>query len=140
MVGQDALQFVEQLLPPGILMFLAGQGIEVTGLNLVHEFYRLAFRWNQIKPAPRHHQARRQTQHAVSDGIAMMVVVEEPRVNVAFAQRRLDRSQVHRETSIVNKRKDLGESGSGRQGKVQKKWPRQAGASLNSVVLSLCPR
>jgi len=40
----------------------------------------------------------------------MVVVVEKPRVNVAFAQRRLDGGKVHEQTSIVNKSKDLGES------------------------------
>jgi hypothetical protein len=41
----------------------------------------------------------------------MMMVVEQPRVNVPLAQRRLDGRQVHGQTSIVNKSKDLSESG-----------------------------
>ena len=45
---------------PEYLMFLAGQGIEVSGFDLVHKFYGLAFGGNQIEPAPRDHQARRQ--------------------------------------------------------------------------------
>ena len=120
MLRQDRLQLVEQLLPAGILMLLAGKGIEVSGFNLVHQFYRLALGGNQVKPAPRHHQARRQAEHAVGDGIAMVMVVEQPRVNVAFAQRRLDGSEVHGQTSIVNKSKDLGESAATRSADVRK--------------------
>src|SRR5271166_541036 len=90
-------------------MLLAGQGIEVTGFNLMHELDRFAFGRDQIKPAPRHHQARGQAENVVGDGIAMMMVVEQPRVDVAFAQRRLDGGEVHGQTPIVNKREDLGE-------------------------------
>ncbi len=110
MLGENRFQLVEQFLPAGILVLLAGQGIEVSGFNLVDQFDRLAFGGNQVEPAPGHHQARGQTEHAVGDGIAMVVVVEKPRVNVAFAQRRLDGSEVHGQTPIVNKSKDLGES------------------------------
>ena len=109
MIGQHRLQLLEQLLPAGILVFLAGKGIEVSGLNLVHQFDRFAFGRNQIKPAPRHHQAGRHSKHAIGNGIAMVMVAEQPGVNVAFAQRRLDGSKVHGQTSIVNKSKDLGE-------------------------------
>ena len=108
---QNRFQLVEQLLPAGILVLLAGQGIEVSGFDLVDELHRFAFGGNQVKPAPRHHEASGQPEHAIGDGIAMMMVVEKPRVNVAFAQRRLDGGEVHGQTSIVNKRKDLGESG-----------------------------
>jgi hypothetical protein len=41
----------------------------------------------------------------------MVMVVKKPRVNVAFAQYRLDGIEIHGQTSIVNKSKDLGESG-----------------------------
>src|SRR5258705_3632029 len=40
----------------------------------------------------------------------MMVVIEQPRVDVAFAQSRLNGGQVHGQTSIVNKSQDLSES------------------------------
>ena len=38
----------------------------------------------------------------------MVVIVKQPRVDVAFAQGRLDSGEVHGQTSIVNKRKDFG--------------------------------
>src|SRR5580658_402626 len=89
-------------------MFLARQRIEVSGFDLVDEFYRFAFGGNQVKPAPGHHQARGQAEHAVGNGIAMMVVVEQPRVNIAFAQGRLDGGEVHGQTSIVNNEGEFG--------------------------------
>jgi hypothetical protein len=39
-----------------------------------------------------------------------MMVIEEPRIDVAFAQRRLDGIQLHGQTPIVNKSWGLGES------------------------------
>src|ERR1700686_1788531 len=91
-------------------MLLAAKGIEGSDFNLLHQFEWLAVGRNQVEPAPRHHQALRQPQHAVGNRIAMMMVVEQPRVNVAFGQHGLNSSEVHRQTSIVNKRMDLGES------------------------------
>ena len=80
------------------------------GFNFVYQLDRLALRRDQVEPAPRHHQTRRQSEHAIRNRIAMMMVVEQPRVDIAFAQRRLYGGQVHGQTSIVNKRKDLSES------------------------------
>src|SRR4029077_11252720 len=88
----------------------AGKGIEMPRFNLVYQFDRLALRRGQVETPPRHHQARRKPKHAIRDRITMMMVVEQPRVDVAFAQRRLYGRQVHEQTSIVNKRKDLSES------------------------------
>lgn len=79
-------------------------------LDLMHKFDRLALRWYQIKPAPRDHQIRRQSEDAVRDGIAVMMIVKKPRVDVAFVQCRLDGGQVHGQTSIVNNGPDLSES------------------------------
>ncbi len=107
---EHRLQGVEKFLPSGILALAAGQGIEVAGFDFVDQFYRFTLRGNQIEPAPRDHETCGQAKHSVGDGIAMMVVVEQPRVDVAFAQRRLDGSQVHGQTPIVNNGKDLGES------------------------------
>src|ERR1700691_4641534 len=91
-------------------MLLARQGIEMSGFDLVYQLYWFAFSGNQVKPAPGHHQARRQAQHTVGDGIAMMMIVEKPRVHVAFAQRKLNGSQIHGQSLIVNKSQGLGES------------------------------
>jgi hypothetical protein len=39
----------------------------------------------------------------------MVMITEQPGVNIAFAQRRLNGSQIHGQTSIVNKGMSLGE-------------------------------
>src|SRR3954454_3154096 len=39
----------------------------------------------------------------------MVMITEQPGVNIAFAQRRLDGSQIHGQASIVNKGMSLGE-------------------------------
>src|SRR5277367_2850384 len=78
--------------------------------NLVHQFDRFPMRRDHVIPTPCDHQIGRQTQHPVGNGIAMMVIVEKPRVNIAFAQRRLNGGQVHGRTSIVNNGLDLSES------------------------------
>src|SRR6266849_5951199 len=77
---EHRLQSVEQLLPSGILSLAAGQGIKVASFDLVDQLYRLALRWNQIKPAPRDHQPRGQAEYAIGDGVTMMMVVKQPRV------------------------------------------------------------
>src|ERR1043165_9625466 len=82
-------------------------------LDLMYQFERLALGWDQVKPAPRHHQVLGKSQHAVGDGIAVMMVTEQPRVNIAFAQRRLDGGQVHGQTSIANKGKEFGRIAAG---------------------------
>src|SRR3984957_5870442 len=84
-------------------MLAAGKRVEMPRLNLVHQFRRLSLCGNQIEPAARDHQTGRQTEHAISDGIAMVMVVEKPAVDVPFAQCSLDGGQVHGQTSIVNK-------------------------------------
>src|ERR1700680_1793502 len=82
----------------------------MSGLNLVDQLKRLAFRRDQVKPAPRNHQSRRQAEHPVGYGIAMMMVVKEPTVEVTFAQRSLNGGEVHGRTTIVNNDKELSES------------------------------
>src|SRR5262249_36154117 len=77
-------------------------------LNLVHQLSRFALRRYQVKPAARDHQIRRHAQHPIRNRIAMMMVVEEPCVDVAFPERSLDSRKVHGPTSIVNNGKEFG--------------------------------
>src|SRR5580704_17246601 len=83
----------------------------MASFDFVHQLYGFALRRYQVKPAPRYHQICRQAKYAIGNGIAMMMVVEQPRVDVTFAERRLDGSNVHGEIPIVNNGGDLGESG-----------------------------
>ncbi len=68
----------------------------MAGFDLVDQFHGFALRRNQIKPAPRDHQTRGQSEYAIGNGIAMMVVVKQPCIKIAFTQSRLDALQVHR--------------------------------------------
>src|ERR1700722_287625 len=102
-------------------------------LNLVHQFDWLPMGRNHVIPPSRNHQVRRQSQDPVSNRIAMMVVVEKPGVDVAFAQRRLDGGQVHGQTTILNKTSHLSESG-----KVCEVSRLSAGASLRPLRFKIC--
>ena len=85
----------------------------MAGLNLVDQFYGLAAGRDQIEPAPRDHQTRGQSQHAVSNGIAMMVIVKKPGVDVPLAERGLYGGKIHGQTTILNNRGVLSESDGG---------------------------
>src|SRR5208282_1205968 len=90
------LQSIKQFLPSGVLFLRSRQRVEVSRLNLVHQFDRLAFSRNQVVPAPRDHEPIRQPQNAVSDRVAMVMIIEKPSVNIALAQRVLDGRKIHR--------------------------------------------
>jgi hypothetical protein len=69
-------------------------------LNLVDQFERLALGGDEVVPAPCNHQPIGQPKHPISDRIAMVMIVEKPRVNIALAQRPLDGGQVHRHEDL----------------------------------------
>ena len=60
-------------------------------------------------------------QHSEQGGqriyIAMVVIGKQPRVDISFAQRRLDGSQLHGQTFIVNNGNDLSESAAAIRGR-----------------------
>jgi len=101
---QQPLHAVKQLLPSGVKPLGAGQRIQVTGFNLVDKLGRLAFGRDQIKPAAGNHESIWQSENAVSDRVAMVMVVEEPGVDVALAQGFLDGCQVHGQRVILHDR------------------------------------
>src|ERR1022692_3836435 len=75
----------------------------MVALDTMHQLDRLAFGGDQIKPATAGEAVGGQSQDAVGDGIAMMMVVKEPALVVAVAQGSLDVGEVHA-GSIVNQR------------------------------------
>ena len=111
MIGQDRFYLFEQFLPAGILALASGERVEMAGLNLVDQLYGFAFGRNQVVPAPGDHLTCGQSQHAVSDGIAVMVIVKEPGVDVPLAERSLYGGKIHGQTTILNNGGDLSESG-----------------------------
>ena len=84
--------------------------------NLVDQFHRIAAGWNQVEPAPGDHLTCGQSQHPVSDRIAMMVIVEKPGVNIPLAQRGLYGRKIHGQRTILNKGDGCGEWTAGRKG------------------------
>ena len=55
-------------------------------LDAMHQLHRLAVGGDQVKPAAGGEAVGRQSQHAVGDGVAMMMVVKEPALVMAVAQ------------------------------------------------------
>src|SRR5215813_5321776 len=65
------------------------------GFNPMDELLRLTFHWNQIKPAPRNHQILPQSEDAIRNGIAMMMIVKEPGAKLALSKSRLNGVEIH---------------------------------------------
>ena len=68
----------------------------MSGFDAVHQLDGFALRAGSIEPAARDHQGFRDVQHAVRDGIAVMVIIEKPGVKASLMQSSLDCFQVHR--------------------------------------------
>src|SRR5208282_4140354 len=95
MRSQHLLQTVEQFLPSGILFFRAGQGVQMSRLDLVNQLDGFALGGDQVVPPPRDHESIWQPENAVRDRVAMVMIVEKPGVDVALAQGLLNGGQVH---------------------------------------------
>src|SRR5882762_2139170 len=68
----------------------------MAGLNAMHQFHGLALARDNVKPAARHHQVFRQAQNFVSNGIAVMVVIKQPGIEIALMQGKLNGFKVHK--------------------------------------------
>jgi hypothetical protein len=58
----------------------------MAGLNAMHQLHGLAFTRDDVKPAAGHHQVFRQSQDLVGNGIAVMVIVKQPGIEIALMQ------------------------------------------------------
>ncbi len=67
----------------------------MVALDAVHQLHRVALRRNQVEPAPRDHHGLGKTQDVIGNGIAMMMIVEQPRLLPAIAQSSLNFGKVH---------------------------------------------
>lgn len=90
-----AAEAVRELLPAGVENVFPGQSGEGLGFNLVSQSARLAVGGDEIEPAARDHGAGGEFEHAVGDGIAIMMVEEEPAVQGLLAQRGLNFREPH---------------------------------------------
>ena len=75
-----------QFLPTGVLRFCAGQRVEPGLFDAMDELARLACGGNEVVPAARDVGIGIERENARGDGIAMMVIVEEPAVKRGFAE------------------------------------------------------
>ena len=62
----------------------------MTGLDAMHQLAWLALRRNEIEPAPAYQHIGAQSQYAIGNGVAMMVVVEQPGIKFLLTQRGLN--------------------------------------------------
>jgi hypothetical protein len=75
----------------------------MVALDAMHQLDRLTVGRNQVKPATGGEAVGGQSQNAVGDGIAVMMVVKQPGFVMAVAQGSLNFGKVHA-ISIVNDR------------------------------------
>jgi hypothetical protein len=92
--GEHGLEFGFELLPGGVFGFGAGEEVEFVGLDAVDEFLRLALGGDEVVPAAGD-VAAGDSQDAVGEVVAVVVVVEEPAVEIIFAEGGLDGGEVH---------------------------------------------
>jgi hypothetical protein len=93
--GEHGFEAGVQFLPARILGFAAGQRVEAALLDAVHQLARLARGGNEVVPAARDVGLRVEAKNARGDGIAMVVVVEEPAVEGGVAESGLDCVEIH---------------------------------------------
>src|SRR3984885_5508647 len=88
--GEQLSQLTVKLFPAGIYLLAPRKRIKCALLNLVYQFSRFASGGDQVKPSPCRHSILSQAEDAASDRVAMVMVVEQPAVNLAGPQFRLD--------------------------------------------------
>ncbi len=67
----------------------------MSGFNLVNQFGGFAYGGKQVVPPARHEQRIGKAKHSIRDGVASVMVVEQPRVNILFAKSSLDCLKIH---------------------------------------------
>src|SRR6266481_9464568 len=65
----------------------------------MHQFARLALRWNEIEPSPGGQTVRPKPQDARRNGIAAMMIEEKPAIDFCGAKLRLDGLNVRHDAS-----------------------------------------
>ncbi len=92
---QQPRQFGVLFLPAGILRLLAWQRADDVGFDPMHEAARFARGGNQVIPAPGHMVRLRETEHAISQRVAPVMIEEQPAVKLFAPQRFLNSKEVH---------------------------------------------
>ncbi len=94
-VGEDGLEIAFEFLPAGIDVLDAGEGVEATGFDAMDELAGFAGGGDEVVPAAGDVGVGVEAEDAVGDGVAVVMVVEEPAVEVGVAQSGLDGFEVH---------------------------------------------
>jgi len=93
--GRDLTKAFHLLGPAGIRNPAAGESACRPALDPVFEAARLTVNGNQIIPAPGGRRRRRQSEHAISQRIAQMVVEEQPAIQVLVPKLLLNFLKLH---------------------------------------------
>ena len=88
---EHGFEFLLELLPGGVCVFAAGEGVELAGLDAVDELAGFAFGGDEVEPAAGDEAVFVEAEDAIGDGVAVVVVVEEPAVELVLAERGLNR-------------------------------------------------
>lgn len=67
----------------------------MSSFDLMNQLGWFALSRKQVVPPARYKERVRKTEHPIRDGIAPVMIVEEPCVNVLFAKSSLDRLEIH---------------------------------------------
>ncbi len=81
--GEEGLKLGFELLPGGVDGFCAGEGVELEGFDAMDQFPRLALRGDEVVPAACDVGVGVEAEDAVGEGVAVMMIVEEPAVEGA---------------------------------------------------------
>ena len=96
---QDRCEAGGEFLPAGVDVLLTGQVVEPAGFDAMDELLRLTVGGDEVVPAPGDVGVGIDTQDASGDGVAVVVVVEEPAVEFGFGsgakERFLNGFQLH---------------------------------------------
>ncbi|WP_433983681.1 hypothetical protein [Tunturiibacter empetritectus] len=83
-----------ELLPGGVDGLCAGQGVESSGFDAMDQLLRLAVRGDEVEPAAGDVGVGVEAEDRVGEGVAVVVVVEEPAVDFIFSEGLLDGGEV----------------------------------------------
>jgi hypothetical protein len=93
--GEHGFELGVELLPGGVFGLCTRQRIQATSLDAVDEFLRIAVGGDEVEPAAGNVHAGVEAKDRVGEGVAVVVVVEEPGVEVGVTQGGLDGGEIH---------------------------------------------
>ena len=83
---EEEFEFLLEFLPGGVGVAGAGEGVELAGLDAMDELAGFAFGGDEVEPAAGDEAIGVEREDAIGDGVAVVVVVEEPAVQLVLAQ------------------------------------------------------